>query len=63
MTALFTNLKMSNGTVKIGKGKLFVEGKGQVEIQISDKCGGWILGLSHVLYAPELEMNLPLFVG
>lgn len=54
----FTEFQPYCGTVKIGKGVLTVEGKGKVEVRMSEKCGGFSMTLSDCLFVPELEMNL-----
>lgn len=46
------------GTVRIGRGSLPVEGRGKVELKLAEKCGGFSMTLSDCLFVPGLEMNL-----
>lgn len=54
----FTEFEPAYGTVRIGRGLLQVKGRGKVDLKVSEKCGGWSITLSGVLFVPELEMNL-----
>ena len=56
--SLFSNFEPMDVTVKIGKGRLAVCGKGTVELKFSDKCGGYTIRFSNALYVPDLELNL-----
>ncbi|KAJ8886280.1 hypothetical protein PR048_012489 [Dryococelus australis] len=47
------------GTVKLANGGCATaKGKGKVTLIITEKCGGWTIQLSDVIYNPEIENNL-----
>lgn len=58
LRSAFVTFKELNGSVGLGKGEVAVKGIGSVHITMTDECGGWTLGLSDVLYVPDLEYNL-----
>ena len=54
----FSTFKELRGSVALGKGRADVKGVGTVNVNLTEACGGWTLGLTRVLYVPELECNL-----
>lgn len=56
--SIISDFEEMAGSVMLGKGRVQVMGKGTVTLKLTEKCGGFKLQLSHVLFVPDLELNL-----
>jgi len=56
---LFRNFRRIQDEASVADGmKVKVEGVGDVTLEMSESCGGYVITLTNVLYVPSLEDNL-----